>query len=420
MRYSHEYRSALDPKLVKKAKEYWEHLSSKAGEVAYSSPEDFVALPYDKKQISYLHEALGRFRKDPLKYIFVIGIGGSNLGAEAIEKSFARDKDSADKADIVFIEDCDERFLGIIETLISILSKPEEFVIVFVSKSGSTLETSVNADVVFGLFEAHFGNIFSRTVIVTDFNSKLHKIGNEIKAVIVPTPAKIGGRYSVFSPVGLVPLYLAGYDIEKLLQGARKAISMQTHGLPTVLLSAVYAANEAWNGKAVRDTFIFAPELEYLGKWYRQLAGESLGKKAKNGGSLGFIPTVSIGSHDLHSMAQRYFGGLNNFFTTLVYVEEKGDGRYVSGEFARHLSGVKPHSVSSIKFALYSSAKEEYLKLELPFDEFVFDGLKIEEIGCFMQFKMIETAIIGHLSSINAFDQPDVENYKSRARQILS
>lgn len=418
MKYVHDYKSRLDPNLTEKADLYFKHLIGRVRETAYTSPLDFIALPYDKKQIAFIKNSLQSLKESPLRYIFVIGIGGSALGAKAIEKAFARDISSGTRADIIFLEDCDERFLHVLEILVSLIDRPVEFAIVYVSKSGATLETSANADALFSIMTKRFGNVFNRTVVVTDYGSPLHRLADEMGTIIIPMPKSIGGRFSVFSPAGLVPLYLAGFDIEELLAGATKAINLKTSGMSTILLSALYAGSEAKSGKAVRDIFIFAPELEDLGKWWRQLVAESLGKASPNGSHMGIIPTVSIGSHDLHSMAQRYFGGRDDFFTTLVHVENRGHS-FVSGHFTKLLSQVSSHPISGVENALYKAARETFVDLGINFDEFEFRDISLEELGMFMQFKMIETVILGHIAGVNAFDQPDVEGYKKKTKSIL-
>jgi glucose-6-phosphate isomerase len=420
MKYSHNYIGPLDEKLSHKASAYFTHLMGASKDVRYSVPESFLALPYDTAQLEYIKKTLKPFISKHLKYVFVAGIGGSSLGARAIQKAFAYEHDHLQKAHIIFLENCDESFIRIAHGLVETLTNIEDFVFVYISKSGKTLETAVNADVLTKILEEKFGDVDKRIIFVTDEDSELYKFGNKRSISTIIIPHIVGGRFSVFSSAGLVPLILAGFSVDFLLSGAREAMSMKTHGMPSVLVSALYALRESLHGKAVRDTFVFSPCLEDLGKWYRQLSAESLGKHVKGLPTpVGFIPTVSVGTEDLHSIGQRYFGGFSNFFTTFLHVSQNGESQYSSGTFAQKFSSIPSRDVRRVSSALCESVKDSYRDKKISFDECVLEKISLEELGCFMQFKMMETLIIGHLAGINVFDQPDVEGYKIKAKERL-
>jgi glucose-6-phosphate isomerase len=420
MKYSHSYTGPLDEKLVHKASAYFTRLIDASKDSAYLAPESFLALPYDMKHLEYVKKTLVSFISKKLKYVFVAGIGGSSLGARALQKAFAYDPEHTQRAHIIFLENCDESFLRVTAGLVSSLTDREEFVFLYVSKSGKTLETTANADVLTRLLEEKFGDIDKRIILVTDDNSALALFGKKKSLTTLVIPPPVGGRFSIFSAAGLAPLILAGFNVDALVSGAQKALHMKTHGLPSALISALYALRESLRGKAVRDTFVFSPSLEDLGKWYRQLSGESLGKQVKGLPSpAGFIPTVSVGTEDLHSVGQRYFGGLANFFTTFVSVESLHKSEYTTGAFSLALARVEVRDMCRVSSALYEGVKDSYKEDKIPFDECVLEGLSLEEVGCFMQFKMLETLIIAHCADINAFNQPHVEGYKTKARERL-
>lgn len=421
MKYAHYYTGPLDEKLVHKASAYFTRLIDASKDSAYLAPESFLALPYDMKHLDYVKKTLAPFVSSRLKYVFVAGIGGSSLGARALQKAFAYDPEHTQRAHIIFLENCEESFLKVTSGLVSSLANSDEFVFLFISKSGKTLETTANADVLTRLLEEKFGDIDKRIVLVTDDNSALALFGKKKSLTTLVIPPPVGGRFSVFSAAGLAPLILAGFNVDALVRGAQKALHMKTHGLPSALISALYALREALKGKAVRDTFVFDSSLEDLGKWYRQLSAESLGKRVKELPSpAGFIPTVSVGTEDLHSIGQRYFGGLANFFTTFVSVEKLDKGDYETGAFSLALARVETRNINRISMAFYDGVKDSYKEAKIPFDECVLEGLSLEEVGCFMQFKMLETLIIAHCSDSNAFNQPNVEGYKTKARERLA
>ena len=143
--------------------------------------------------------------------------------------------------------------------------------------------------------------------------------------------------------------------------------------------------------------------------------GESLGKDGK-----GITPIISIGSADLHSVGQLYFGGPKDKFTTFIYNENNGSEINVpSGTVLGLVPAIKGKSIRKIMRAIINGTKNAYRKQGLPYVEMVFDGVGEEEFGAFMQFKMIEMMYLGNLMGVNAFDQPHVELYKTETKKIL-
>ena len=151
------------------------------------------------------------------------------------------------------------------------------------------------------------------------------------------------------------------------------------------------------------NEFYFAPELESLGKWYRQLVGESLGKSH----DVGITPIVSIGSTDLHSMAQLYFGGPRDKFTNLIRVENEQGTAALAKSFFKIMN------------AIYGGVRAAYIKNQLPFTEIIFEDISEHTLGAYMQFKTMEIMYLGRLMDVNAFDQPAVEDYKEETRKLL-
>ena len=168
-------------------------------------------------------------------------------------------------------------------------------------------------------------------------------------------------------------------------------------------------------GKNINDNFIFLPQLESMGKWYRQLMGESVGKEGK-----GITPTVSIGSTDLHSVGQLYLGGPKDKITTFIYATEELAETTVPEKLIYGLVPViKGKKIHSIMNAIVQGTKIAYKNQELPHMEIGFDKIDEEALGEFLQFKMIEMMYLGHLMNVNTFDQPHVELYKVETKKIL-
>ena len=178
------------------------------------------------------------------------------------------------------------------------------------------------------------------------------------------------------------------------------------------------------SGKNISDLFLFANDLESLGKWCRQLMAESLGKEFNKKGetvNIGITPVISMGSTDLHSMAQLYLGGPNDKFTMFLRVENSNSQVKLPNlrEYSKLVNGIQGKSLESIMSAIMEGTKAAFRKGKRPFMEVKLPCKSEYYIGQFLQFKMIETIYLGFLLGVNPFDQPNVESYKEETRKIL-
>ncbi|KKQ38910.1 MAG: putative glucose-6-phosphate isomerase [Candidatus Roizmanbacteria bacterium GW2011_GWA2_37_7] len=387
----------------------------------YDELEGSINLPSDENLFNDVCALVKKIETKTLQYIIVVGIGGSNLGTKAIYDALFGYYDVLDCErfpKIIFLDTQDPDVLMKIGRLIEKLSHKDQIVINAISKSGSTTETAANLEVVSSTLFHKFGNISDRFVFTTDEESNMYNIAKKIHIKTLVIPKKIGGRYSVLSSVGLFPLMLVGLDVIKLRQGAENVRKMCVNSSMLVNPSAISSAllyHYYLCGKNINDNFIFLPQLESLGKWYRQLMGESIGKNGK-----GITPTISIGSTDLHSVGQLYLGGPKDKITSFIYSQEVDQGISVPNNprfgLVPEIEGKKIYEIIN---AIVSGTKIAYQKQKLPFVEIVLDGIREEEIGAFMQFKMIEMMYLAKLLKVNAFDQPHVELYKIETKKIL-
>ena len=236
----------------------------------------------------------------------------------------------------------------------------------------------------------------------------------DIKKIAVPK--NVGGRYSVLSAVGLFPLHLAGINIDALHKGADQAVidcTSKNLSKNYSMLSAILTFLHWKKGINIHNTFFFNPELESLGKWYRQLMAESIGKKKDLKGKVvrrGITPIVSIGSTDLHSMAQLYFGGPKDKFTNIVY------GKRKDNIFIPKIEG---KNFKNIMDAIYGGVVAAYKKNNLPFLTIELENISEKTLGYYLQFRMIEMMYLAQLMQVNAFNQPGVEDYKKETRKLL-
>ncbi len=403
------------------------------GSGTYHEPESSVCLVGDTHMQEVTH-ALAKEKVSPrLKYIVVIGIGGSNLGAKAIYDTLFGHFDILEPdryPKMLYLDTNDPEFALRFEILVTRhVAIPEEILIIVISKSGTTTETAANMELVGGMLRARFSEALKRMVIISDDGSKLWKFAQDYAIAFLEIPRVVGGRYSVFSPVGIFPLVCAGIDTQALLHGAADMLVQgmsEDNRRNTPMRSAIYLAHTISQGKTIHDLFVFHPELESLGKWYRQLVGESLGKEKDSSGNTvhaGLTPTVSVGSTDLHSVGQLYLGGPRDKVTTFVYTTQEDTSVLVPknplGGVA-FVPGIAGKPFAHIMQAIRQGVTTAYERSRLPFREIILPQQTPYELGMCMQFMMLETMYLGHLLGVNAFDQPSVESYKEETRKILA
>lgn len=419
--------------VAERLSEYQEYLNKILGESSYDAHECSVNLPIDQNFISLVKETKKKKISKDLKYFVVIGIGGSNLGTKAIYDALYGFFDPIDPGHfpkLLFLETTNPQQLEQMNLFLEKnIKNPEEILFNVISKSGTTTETIANFEIVGETFKKKFGeqSLVDRMVVTTDENSKLWKVAKAKNFTLLPIPEKVGGRYSVFSTVGLFPLISIGIDTESLCEGAatmRKICIENALEQNPALQSAILLFLNLQAGKIINDNFFFAPQLESLGKWYRQLMGESIGKETDLDGNAvhtGITPTVSLGSTDLHSLGQLYLGGPLDKFTTFISVRNVEDPvnipiERITGKLVENLDHKNAEAVMG---AILDGTKTAYAHKKLPYMEIVMPEISAFALGEFLQFKMIEMMYLGKLMNVNTFDQPNVELYKIETRKIL-
>jgi len=365
------------------------------------------------------------------EYLVVVGTGGSNLGTIAVQEAVLgklyNQLDPAVK--VLYADTTDSDYISNIIQLIEPALKRDGSVLVNgISKSGTTTETIANFEIILNLLRRYMKDYERYVVVTSDKGSKLWNLALEKGFDVLEVPEMVGGRYSVLSPVGLFPLGLLGLNIEQLLEGARYTrdlcIQSDIEKNPAAICAAVKYLHYL-EGKNIFDLFLFSNDLESVGKWHRQLMAESLGKEFNKKGervNIGFTPTVSIGSTDLHSMAQLYLGGPYDKFTSFVCVEKNNWDINVPRleGYSELVSGIQGRSLKTIMDAILEGTKRAFRRDKRPFVEITLPDKSEGSVGQFLQFKMIVTVYLGCLLNVNPFDQPDVESYKRETREILS
>lgn len=412
---------------VQNVEAYSKQLADATHEYTYALPESSLATPSDEQ---FLHQALEVTKKHLpyVKMVLLVGIGGSDVGAravyDALYPTITTQKQGTPR--IVSFGTIEPRLLAHVDTLLAPYTDPREVVLVVVSKSGGTTETIANAHVVYEGMKARYGaeHAVNQSIVITDLASPLAHRAHTLGIPCVDMPHKVGGRYSVFTAVGLIPLALAGFDIHAFVQGGASGTALSTNNATSdarMLASSLYHGYK--RGLTNHELFMWHPELETLGKWYRQLLAESIGKHDEHGEAVGITPTVAIGSIDLHSHGQLLFGGPHTRVTTHVAIPSLWDNTPCispndTNPFILSMLGGK--GAGEAIRAMYEGVCHTYTSHGLPYLRIEFDALNEHELGAFMGMHMTSVMLLAHLFKVNAFDQPNVEMYKEETRRLLA
>lgn len=364
------------------------------------------------------------------EYIVVVGIGGSNLGTIAVQEAVLGKlfNQHNPQTKILYADTVDSDLLqSIISIIEPVLKQGKTVIINGVSKSGGTTETIANFETLLEVIKQYHQDYHKYLVVTTDKNSKFWNWAQDNNVSALEIPKLVGGRYSVFSPVGLFPLGLIGIDIDTMLDGAAQMRTRALEKDPTknpALISAALLYLHNQNGKTINDMFLFNTDLESIGKWYRQLMGESIGKEHDNQSNkvnVGITPTVSIGSTDLHSMAQLYLGGPYDKYTTFISVQSLASNITVPNfdDFNKLVDKIQAKPLSHIMDAILKGVQTAFQKDNRPYNEIILPDKSPHTIGQLLQFKMMEMMYLGFLLNVNPFDQPNVEAYKIETKKIL-
>ncbi len=403
---------------------------NQAAEGAYDVDQASINLALDKEALQAVQDCVQRKNKLNPSLLVVVGIGGSNLGTLACCDAILGKKHNLKNPErkIVFADTVDADLLFDTKQIIeNELNNHEKILLNVVSKSGSTTETIANFEVLLQQLEEKWNNPDESIVVTTDYQSKLWNIAEKKGYDRLQIPQKVGGRFSVFSPVGLFPLAMMDIDIASLLNGAEQMRTrcLQSDGEDNpAAMAAASSFLHYQKGHNIHDLFLFSDDLESIGKWYRQLVAESIGKQYDRDQKevfTGVTPTYSIGSTDLHSVGQLYLGGPFDKFTTFVPIGENKHTVMLPDydDYAQLVNGIQNRSLQEIMDAIYQGVKTAFMKGNRAFMEVMLPDKSEASLGQFLQLNMMHTMMLGGLLNINPFNQPNVEAYKKETRAIL-
>ena len=352
-----------------------------------------------------------------------IGIGGSYLGAkaviEALSDSFAAYGHRRQGPEVLFAgQNIGEDYLYELQDYL----KDKKFGIIVISKSGTTTEPAIAFRLLKAQLEAQIGKeeATKRIVAITDAKrGALRKLADEegYKTFIIED--SVGGRFSVLSPVGLLPIAVAGFDIESLIEGAQdmqNALAVPSAHNLAMLYAEVRNALYR-DGKKIEILVNYNPKLHYFGEWWKQLYGESEGKDHK-----GIFPAAVDNTTDLHSMGQWIQDGERIIFETVLSVE-KPEFEVVIPEDKDNLDGL--NYIASLRVDNVNKMAEAGTRLAhidggVPNLRISIPALEEEYLGQLIYFFELACGVSGYRLGVNPFNQPGVEDYKRNMFALLA
>ena len=379
----------------------------------------FLPEKYDKEEVKRILKAKEKIQKDS-EVLIVIGIGGSYLGAKAVIDALVKKKDV--KTEVVFVgNNMSTRYIN--EVIAHIEDK--DFSINVISKSGTTTEPAIAFRIFrqfliekYGVEEAR-----KRIYVTTDStNGALKEIADEEAYETFVIPNTIGGRYSVLTPVGLLPIAVAGIDIVKMLKGAEKAMNeylnediMQNNCYIYAVLRYILYSKY---GKTLEIFGIYEENFRSFLEWIKQLFNESEGKNGK-----GIFSTSAVFTTDLHSIGQYIQEGKRNIFETIINVVDMNEEDIIMTSQENdedNLNYLENMTLDYINKKTMEGALDAHLEGDVPSILLNLSKLDEENIGFLIYFFEKACAMYCRLLGVDAFNQPGVEAYKKNMGLLLN
>lgn len=379
-------------------------------------------LPLQRDSVADIKN-LAKTLREKNDIFVVIGIGGSYLGARAVIEALSGAFESLlpkKNSPLVLYagENLSEDYMA---DLLEIL-QTRDYSLCVISKSGTTTEPAIAFRILKKALEEKYGKdkARNRIVAITDKSKGvLRGLANENGYKTFDIKDDIGGRFSVLTPVGLLPIAVAGYDIEALMQGAKE--------IREVLINDKSMSNPAWQyatfrnllynkGKKIEVFLTYLPALQYLSRWWQQLFGESEGKKGK-----GLFPVCLLNTTDLHSMGQYIQEGERIMFETVLQVKnnnKKVDIPY-DQENQDGLNYLLSHSLNQINQIALKATQQAHIEGGVPQMRIEVEKIEEKTLGAVLYFFEFACALSAYVLKVNPFNQPGVEAYKNNMFKLL-
>ena len=380
-------------------------------------------MPESLPPIEAAAESLRRFKE-----IAVIGIGGSSLGAKAVHQALDMDMPSSSFPRLNFLENINPRQL---DKLLRNWSA-EKTAVIAISKSGGTIETVIQFLIVRAWLEKQLGADKARhhQWLVTDpAQGWLRELARHEGIASLPVPPRVGGRFSILTAVGLLPLAVAGVDIRGLLAGsaanAARCVAENPSDNPALEMAALFYLLDTRHDKRASIMMPYADPLQLFGDWYRQLWAESLGKRRgerPDDPPAGTLPVTALGTVDQHSQLQMYLESRRDKIFTFMAIDDWGRDLPIpvssaDKKYFPYLEGKYMRDVLEAEFRatvqVISETGHPNMTLRLP-------RLDAHVLGQLIDLYQRATVYTGLLYGINPLDQPAVEKGKQLAIRLLS
>ncbi|MBN2604796.1 MAG: glucose-6-phosphate isomerase [Bacilli bacterium] len=379
----------------------------------------WVDLPvnYDKKEFSLILESAAKIRKDS-DVLIVIGIGGSYLGAKAAIEVLTPHFKQKDKLEVIFAGQniSSSYMMDLIDYL-----KGKDFSINVISKSGTTTEPAIAFRLFKKLLIEKYGKELAKDRIYATTDAAkgaLRTLANQEGYTTFVVPDNVGGRFSVLTAVGLLPIAAAGIDIESIMQGAKDAFHEYTLNPESNEVAKYVAMRNLLyrGGKKIEMLVNYEPSLYFIGEWWKQLFGESEGKD-----QLGIFPASASFSTDLHSLGQYIQDGERHLFETVINVTNPKRSFSIEKEESdldglNYLDGKTVDYVNKKAFMgtllAHTDGGVPNIIIEVP-------EISAYSFGYLVYFFEKACGISGYVLGVNPFNQPGVEDYKRNMFALL-
>ena len=375
-------------------------------------------INYDKKEYEKIKKIANKIKSDS-DVLVVIGIGGSYLGARAIIEALSNKYGRNGNPEIIYVgNNLNPNYINEIIDYIS----NKNISINVISKTGNTTEPAIAVRIFRNLLENKYGvNEARKRIFVTTTKRKgaLYKIAMQEKYVKLSIPENIGGRYSVLTAVGLLPIAVAGINIDNIMAGAKMGAEIYNNDnlkkndcyRYAVIRNIMYQ-----NEKNIELLASYEPKLVYFSEWWKQLFGESEGKDHK-----GIFPSSVVYTTDLHSLGQYVQEGRRNLFETVINIENPNSDIIIGydDENLDELNYIAGKKLSYVNQKALEATVLAHVDGDVPNIIFNIDYLDEITIGQMIYFFEKACAISGMLLEVNPFDQPGVEKYKTNMYDLL-
>lgn len=392
---------------------------------------EWMNLGYNEETVWYVKEfasmVVGRFEN-----ILVLGIGGSALGGLAVTEALLQPywnmltkEQRKGLPRIFFLDNIDP---DSISSLLNILDLKKTLVNV-ITKSGDTAETMSQYMIIKDRMEKELGDNYRRNIVATTDKKMgiLRQLADQEGYKIFYVPDDVGGRFSVFSSVGLVPFALLGFDIDKIISGIKDMdLTLRDTDIRTNIAAQSALINYLMDTKKGKNISVMMPysnRLKYISDWYAQLWAESLGKEFNRNGervNVGTTPIRAVGATDQHSQLQLYNEGPNNKLITFIRVKEFDTNLEIPNIFEYtgigYLGG---KTINDLMNAEADSTRVTLADNKRPTITFSIDKIDEYNIAQLLYMFEVQTAIAGELYNINTYNQPGVEQARNYTYALM-